>query len=144
MHNITYNTNQKSCLKLNMTTKGPSRKQIIIPMSQDNSNIIITCADKHIFNINRLLKSIKSDVTTDFLCSDNRGIIVTTNQIALSSVSQTSFGHISINSSTILTVSRSTESPQKDLLINASHILRQSIMAKILSRSTGNHHVTIY
>jgi len=33
MHNITYNTNQKSCPKLNMTTKGPSRKQIIIPIS---------------------------------------------------------------------------------------------------------------
>jgi len=68
-----------------MTTKGPSRKQIIIPMSQDNSNIIITCADEHIFNINRFLKSIKSDVTANFLCSDNRDIIVTTNQIASSS-----------------------------------------------------------
>jgi len=33
MYNIAYNTNQKSYLKLNMTTKGPSRKQIIIPMS---------------------------------------------------------------------------------------------------------------
>ena len=68
-----------------MITKGPSRKQIIIPMSQDNSNIIITCANEHIFNINRLLKSIKSDVTANFLCSDNKGIIVTTNQIASSS-----------------------------------------------------------
>jgi len=85
MHNIAHNTNQKSCLKLNMTTKGPSRKQIIIPMSQDNSNIIITCADEYIFNINRLFKSIKSNVTADFLRSDNRGIIVTTNQIASSS-----------------------------------------------------------
>jgi len=68
-----------------MTAKGPFRKQIIIPMSQNNSNIIITCADKHIFNINRLLKSIKSDVIANFLHSDNRGIIVTTNQIASSS-----------------------------------------------------------
>jgi len=33
MHNIAYNTNQKSCPKLNMTTKGPSKKQIIIPIS---------------------------------------------------------------------------------------------------------------
>jgi len=37
-----------------------------------------------------------------------------------------------------------TESPQKDLLIDASHVLRQSILAEILSRSTGNHHITIY
>jgi len=34
-------------------------------------------------------------------------------------LSQTSFGHISINSSTILMVSTATESPQKDLTINA-------------------------
>jgi len=59
-------------------------------------------------------------------------------------VSQTSFTHISINSSMILTVSMATKSPQKDLLIDASHILRQSILAEILSRSTGNYYVTIY
>ena len=59
-------------------------------------------------------------------------------------VSQTSFDHISINPSMILMVSMATESPQKDLLIDASHILRQSILAEILSRSTGNHYVTIY
>ena len=59
-------------------------------------------------------------------------------------LSQTSFGHISINSSMILTVSKAMESPQKDLSIDASHILRQSILAEILSRSTGNHHVTVY
>jgi len=61
-----------------------------------------------------------------------------------SCLSQTSFGHISINSLTILTVSIATESPQKDLLVDASYISRQSIFAEILSRSTGNHHVTIY
>ena len=59
-------------------------------------------------------------------------------------VSQTSFGHISINYLTILIVSKAMESPQKNLLINASYVLRQSIIAKILSRSTGNHHVTVY
>jgi len=44
----------------------------------------------------------------------------------------------------ILMVSKATESPQKDFLINASHISRQLILAKILSRSTGNHYVTVY
>ena len=60
------------------------------------------------------------------------------------SLSQTSFGHISINSSMILMVSKAMESPQKDLSIDASHILKQSILAEILSRLTGNHHITIY
>ena len=39
-------------------------------------------ADGYIFNINRLLKSIKSDIIPDFIRSDSRGIIVTTNKIA--------------------------------------------------------------
>jgi len=59
-------------------------------------------------------------------------------------MSQTLFSHISINSSMILIVSKAIESPQKDLLINASHVSRQSILAKILSRSTSNYHVTVY
>ena len=59
-------------------------------------------------------------------------------------VSQTSFGHISTNSSTILTVSTATESPWEDLLIGTSHALKRSVLAEILGRSTGNHHVTVY
>jgi len=59
-------------------------------------------------------------------------------------ISQTSFSHISINSSTILMVLKATTSPQKDLLIDASHVSRQSIMAEISSRSTSNYYVTIY
>ena len=57
---------------------------------------------------------------------------------------QTSFGHISINSSTILIVLIAPKSPQKDLSIDTSHILRHSIMAEILGRSIDNHHGTVY
>jgi len=59
-------------------------------------------------------------------------------------LSQTSFGHISINSLSIPTVSIATESPWKDLSIGTSHALKQSVLVKILGRSTGNHHGTIY
>jgi len=59
-------------------------------------------------------------------------------------MSQTSFGHISINSPSILTVSMATKSPWKDLSIDTSHVSRRSIMAEILGRSTGNHHGTVY
>ena len=59
-------------------------------------------------------------------------------------VSQTSFGHISINSPSILTVSMATESPWKDLSIGTSHVSRRSVMAEILGRSTSNHHSTVY
>jgi len=59
-------------------------------------------------------------------------------------LSQTSFSHISINSSTILMVSMTPKSPWKDLLIDTSHVSKQSIMAEILGRSTGNHYGTVY
>jgi len=39
-------------------------------------------------------------------------------------MSQTSFSYISINSLTILMVLMAMESPQKDLLINISHVLK--------------------
>jgi len=59
-------------------------------------------------------------------------------------VSQTSFSHISTNSSTILTVLMATESPWKDLSIGTSHTSKQSVLAEILGRSTGNNHGTVY
>jgi len=57
-------------------------------------------------------------------------------------VSQTSFSHISINSLTIHTVLMAPKSPWKDLSIDTSHVSKQSIMAKILGRSTGNIRAT--
>jgi len=59
-------------------------------------------------------------------------------EVVKEQVSQTSFSHISINSLTILTVLTALESPLKDLSIDTSHVSRQSMMAKILGRSTGN------
>ena len=47
-------------------------------MSTNNSKAIITQANEHILNINRLLKGVKSDVSVDFICSDNKGVIAAT------------------------------------------------------------------
>ena len=35
----------------------------------------------HVANINRTLKNVKLEIMADFICSDNRGIIITTNKI---------------------------------------------------------------
>ena len=35
-----------------------------------------------ITNINRALKSIKSDIMADFICADNRGVVITTTKVA--------------------------------------------------------------
>ena len=59
-------------------------------------------------------------------------------------LSQTPFGHISINSLMILMVSMTMESPLQDLSIDTSHVSKRLIMAKILGRSTGNYHSTVY
>ena len=36
------------------------------------------------------------------------------------------------------------ENPQKDLLIDASHVSRQLILTEISGRLTSNHHGTVY
>jgi len=43
----------------------------------------------HILNMNRALKSIKSDIAVDFICSDVVGIVVVTNKVVFSSDLQT-------------------------------------------------------
>jgi len=43
-------------------------------MSTNNSEAIVLQANSHISSINRLLKSIKSKVSADFICSNNKEI----------------------------------------------------------------------
>ena len=69
--------------KLNMITKGSSRRQVIILMSLNNFQKFMLLSNKHVFNINRTLKDIKSDIMADFICTNNRGLIITTNKVVL-------------------------------------------------------------
>ena len=64
-----------------MTTKGPSRKQVIIPMNGDNVSSFMKNSSLHVANINRNLQNTKSDILVDYLCSDNSGITVITNKV---------------------------------------------------------------
>lgn len=68
-------------LELNITTKGLSRKQVIIPMNLDNTNKFMKDSSAHITNINRVLKNIKSDIMADFIYIENRKVVITTNKI---------------------------------------------------------------
>jgi len=36
----------------------------------------------HVININRTLKNIKSDVMADFICVENKGVVISTNKVA--------------------------------------------------------------
>ena len=65
-----------------MTTKGPSRKQVIIPISRDNISSFMKNSSLYVANINRNLRNAKSGVLVDYLHSENSGITVITNKIA--------------------------------------------------------------
>ena len=70
--------------KLNMTTKGSSRKQVIIPISNDNKAKFMESSNAHITNLNRALKNIKSEVMADFFCMEQIDITIVTNKVILS------------------------------------------------------------
>ena len=68
--------------KINMMTKGLSRKQIITSMAKSNAELIINSANQQITNINKSLKEFKSDITADFICIINDGVIIATDKLA--------------------------------------------------------------
>ena len=68
----------KSKPHINMTTKRPLHKQVIIPMSIDNANNFVKESSNHIANINRAFKNIKLDVLADFIQVKNKGIVIST------------------------------------------------------------------
>ena len=53
--------------KINMMIRGPSRKEIIIPMANHIAELIVNSAYIHITNINKCLKNSKSDIVADFI-----------------------------------------------------------------------------
>ena len=64
-----------------MTTKGPSYKQVIVPINSDNIVKFMSNSSNYITNINRLLKNIKSDCKADYIRSEKSGIIIITDKV---------------------------------------------------------------
>jgi len=64
-----------------MTTKEPSRKQVIIPMNDENKVKFMKALSSHITNLNHALKGIKLDIVADFVCSEPNGIIIVTKKV---------------------------------------------------------------
>ena len=53
--------------KINMTIRGLSRREVIIPMTKVNTELIINSAHTHISNVNNCLKISKSDTIANFI-----------------------------------------------------------------------------
>jgi len=68
--------------KLNMITRGPSKKKVIIPMTKSNAELIMKSAHKQITNISEHLKNSNSDIIADFIRLSNNRVIITTNRPA--------------------------------------------------------------
>ena len=68
--------------KINMTTKGLSGKEVIIPMAKTNAELIINSAHIHTSNVNNCLKNSKLDTIADFIHLTYNRIIITTNKLA--------------------------------------------------------------
>ena len=67
---------------INMMTKGPSHKQVIFLMGNDNIVKFMRNSAIHIVNLNRNLRNMKSEVSVDFICSDLVGITIVTNKVS--------------------------------------------------------------
>jgi len=67
-----------------MITKGPSRKQVIISMSNATKRNFMEKSSVHITNMNRALKNIKTKVMVDFIQLDSSGIVIVTNNVTSS------------------------------------------------------------
>ena len=73
----------KSKPKIQMTTKGPSRKQIIIiPMSKENVDSFIKNSSLYVSNINRQFCNAKSEILVNYIRAEPLGITVVTNKVS--------------------------------------------------------------
>ena len=75
----------KAKYQINITTKEPSHKQVIIPMSNNNMVKFMKNSFIHVTNINRNLKNTKSKVAVDFIQADLIGIMIVTNKVSQAS-----------------------------------------------------------
>jgi len=70
---------------IQMTTKGLSKKQVIIPIGNNNISNFMKNSSLYVTNINRTLRNAKSKVFVNFICSDSLDITIVTNKVSLRS-----------------------------------------------------------
>jgi len=61
----------KPKLYINITTKEPSQKQIIVLISSNNISVFMKVSDEYVSNMNYTLKVVKSDNFINFICLDH-------------------------------------------------------------------------
>jgi len=67
--------------KVNITIKRPFRKQVIIPINNENKIKFMEFSSEHIANFNKVLKNIKLDVMANFVHMNQANITIVTNKV---------------------------------------------------------------
>jgi len=65
-----------------MTTKGPSRKQVIISTNNNNKMSFMRNSSNHVTNLNRVLKNIKLNIMVNFIYQEQSEVTIITNKVA--------------------------------------------------------------
>jgi len=81
MHEAAFGQHANRVKKIQVTTKGPSRKQAIIPVHNDLAESIMGDASTHVFQINAQLKNVKSLMCSKFIRPCSGGIAIVTNNV---------------------------------------------------------------
>ena len=68
--------------KIQMTTKGPSRKQVITLMSKENIDSFMKNSSLHVANINQQFRNAKSEILIDYIRAESLGITIVTNKVS--------------------------------------------------------------
>ena len=76
------NSEDKTKPRLHMMTKELLRKQVIVPISNDNSKKFMADLSAYISNINKAFKNIKSEVKADFIQVEQSDIVIVANKVA--------------------------------------------------------------
>jgi len=81
IHDAAFPRQNNKGQKVQPTTKGPSRKQAIVPVSSNLTETIMEDANTHIFQINTLLKNVKSTLHAEFIRPCRGGVSIVTNNV---------------------------------------------------------------
>jgi len=68
--------------KIQSTTKGLSRKNILVPLTATDTLNVINKANAHVGQLNTLFKACKSKINADCICETGNSITITTSSVA--------------------------------------------------------------
>ena len=73
--------NSKPKPYINMTTRSPSRNQVIVSIYDINKKFFMEKSSAYVTNMNRVLKNIKIEIMVNFVQLDPSGIVIMTNKV---------------------------------------------------------------